>query len=173
MLLAHSGPARVQLVTQLAAGGLDLYALSAAVENWCRPPDTVIHAPRKVKHFQILIRALGLWDRLETMPDGQSIPFWKLAWQEIRSARGDAIQAGFQEHEFVDEELQEIATSMLPDIQRQAEVQSSFELQLPQPNDITGAFRFYRVSGIEEGFSAPDSELRLVRALDEFEQWRS
>lgn len=171
-LVELSNTDRAGLVARLFVEGLDLYGLSAALDNWSRPPDTVIHAPRRLNHFRILLRVLGLEDRYETTPSQKRVPFWQLAWHEIQRSRGEAIQAGFQEHEIVDEELRGILASMLPGIRSQAVAQSAFELKTPPSNDIKGKFRFFRISAIEDGFAAPDSELRIVRPSEEFELWR-
>jgi hypothetical protein len=159
------------LLSALTDGGIDLGNLSAAIDNWCRPPSTVIHAPRRVKHFEILLRVLGLEGRNELVAGRKSVPFWRLAWDEVRRSRGEAIQAGFQEHEIVDDELRGILTKLLPDVRQKAAVHERFELSIPATNDIKGTFIFHPVCGTEEGFRAPESALRAVLSLEAIEQW--
>jgi hypothetical protein len=160
------------LFMKLVDEGIDLENLNAAIEHWCRPPTTVIHAPKRIKHFEILLRVLGFGDRIEVGANKKRVPFWRLAWDEVRRSRGEAIQAGFQEHEIVEEELQGILVKLLPAVREKARSGINFELPIPSSNDIKGVFKFFLVSEIQEGFNAPDSVLRTVLPLETFERWR-
>ena len=91
---------REALCRILRLKGLDLQHLSACVENWAEPASTVIHAPQRRKHFEILINALAIDGR----PVG-GVDWWQLAWNEVRHSRGEAIQGGMHEHDIVEEQL--------------------------------------------------------------------
>ena len=48
------------LVRRLREGGIELRNLRSCVRQWCRPASTVIHAPQQRRHFEILIKVLGI-----------------------------------------------------------------------------------------------------------------
>jgi hypothetical protein len=147
--------------------GLDLQHLSARVESWTESATTVIHAPQKRKHFQILVDALAI----AAHPVG-GVDWWQLAWNEIRHSRGEAIQGGMHEHEIVEEQLIEILRPMLPQIRGEAATKPTFGFALPEASGLHGNVLFFKVVSIEEGFIIPGTELRLVHDLNTVEQWR-
>jgi hypothetical protein len=100
------------------------------------------------------------------------IPWWKYAWNEIRHARGEAIQNGRNEHELIDEELISILKDLLADIRALSAIHDTYILRIPAGRSLQGFFWFSKVYSVEEGFLVPDSELRLVRELNTIEQWR-
>jgi hypothetical protein len=99
-------------------------------------------------------------------------PFWELAWNEVRRSRGEAIQAGFLEQEIVSEQLLKVLRGLLPQIRENASANEGFSLNLPSGNEIKGGFLFFKVCGIEEGFRAPETELKVIRELNVIDQWR-
>ncbi len=152
--------------------GLNLQSLRLCVENWAEPPHAVIHAPQKRRHFQILIDALAL-DSAITEPVGRdNRPWWQRAWDEIRITRGEAIQTGIQEHELIEQQALELMKSLLPEIRTRATGVEGFRLQIPPGSDLRGAFVFFKVLRIEEGFLAPETEMKVVRDLNTLEQWK-
>lgn len=161
------------LVARLRTAGLNLVCLPADIRNWCVAPTTVIHAPHKRKHFEILIRVLGVGLDVNGKPGRQSVPWWQSAWNEIRRTRGEAIQAGLHGQEIVEEELMVILNGLLPEIQQQAALKDGFSLQLPTGPTLQGAALFNRLSLVEEGFLAPETELKFIRELNIIEQWRA
>ena len=161
------------LIDRLRAAGLDLSCLPADIRNWCVAPTTVIHAPHKRKHFEILIRVLGVGSEVNARLGRQTVPWWQSAWNEIRRSRGEAIQAGLHGQEIVEKELMIILNGMLPEIRRQAALKDGFSLQLPVGQALQGAALFNRLSLVEEGFLAPETELHFVRELNTIEQWRA
>jgi hypothetical protein len=161
------------LVARLRAAGLDLACLPADIRNWCVAPTTVIHAPHKRKHFEILIRVLLPDSDSDGAPGRNGIPWWHSAWNEIRATRGDAIQAGRHGQELVDDELLVVLGGLLPLIRQKASQADGFSLPLPTGQTLRGAALFNRVSLVEDGFLAPDAELRVVRELNILEQWRA
>jgi hypothetical protein len=136
-------------------------------------PTTVIHAPHKRKHFEILIRVLLPDCDLDGSPGRNGIPWWQSAWNEIRATRGDAIQAGRHGQELVDDELLVVLGGLLPLIRQNASQADGFSLALPPGQTLRGAALFNRVSLVEDGFLAPDTELRVVRELNMLQQWRA
>lgn len=157
------------LEARLRASGLDLVHLGAAINHWCAHPTTVIHAPQQMRHFEILVSALGCG---VGMPNIAGVPWWRLAWNEIRRTRGEASQAGMQEHEIVEEQMIAVLRELLPQIRPKASADAGFNLEIPSGSAMQGAFLFFKISGVEEGFLAPEAELKIVRELNTLEQWR-
>ena len=48
----------------------------------------------------------------------------------------------------------------------------SFLLSIPADSDLSGYLLFFKVGGIEAGFSAPGTELKVIRDLEMIELWR-
>jgi hypothetical protein len=179
------------LIKRLQAAGLKLVNLNSAIRHWCEPPGTVIHAPQLTKHFEILLRVLGLDRDVDSSPgQKRTLLFWQRAWNEVRRSRGQAIQTGFQEHELLEEQLLVTIKNLIPEIREKIlatdgcaikrpslvrlldETASVFQLPVPVGAGIKGRFVFRKVYGIEEGFSAPETELKVVRELNLIDQWR-
>jgi hypothetical protein len=157
---------------RLRAAGLNLRHLRSAISHWCSPPGTVIHAPQKVAHFEILLRVLGVAEDTTADATEPAFPWWKRAWTEIRRSRGEAIQAGVLEQELVDEQLLLVLKNLLPTIREKANLDGAFDLAVPETSGMRGFLRFFPVKGIEDGFNVPDAQLRLVIELNEIDQWR-
>jgi hypothetical protein len=156
----------------LRSKGLALQSLRLCIENWAEPPHAVIHAPQKPRHFQILVDALAINSTVISPFNRDNRPWWQRAWDEIRVSRGEAIQAGLQEHELIDQQALEVVKGLLPEIRIRAKDIESFRLQTPPDSDLQGTFVFFKVLRIEEGFLAPDTEMKVVRDLNTLEQWR-
>jgi hypothetical protein len=161
------------LLRRLKEDGIELKNLRSCVRQWCRPASTVIHAPQQRRHFETLIRVLAIdHDASGSSSRALRRPWWEYAWSEIGHARGEAIQSGMQEHEIIDEQLFAILHDRLPEIQRNAQMQDVFQVEIPSDKPLKGAVRFYRVLSIEEGFLVPDTILKMICDLDTIEQWR-
>lgn len=160
------------LVERLRSAGLDLMHLDGAIKNWCREPGTVIHAPQKISHFEILIRVLDINDNADFSGPHSAIAWWKRAWMEIRQSRGEAIQAGQLEQELVGEQLMTVLTSLLPDLMRLGSQHEAFDLAIPPSSGMSGVLDFLPVTAIEDGFSVPDGQFRIVQTLAAIDQWR-
>jgi len=163
---------RDALVVKLSQEGLALGDLRSRLRDWRREPDSVIHAPQKRDHFRILLQVLGVGERYELTSGQHRVPFWQLAWAEIRRSRGEAIHTGFQEQDILDEQIQRILTSLLPEIRLQAAGRGSFELPIPESGDITGMIRFFRISDITQGCTVPPAQLKVVLSPEKVDQWR-
>jgi hypothetical protein len=159
------------LIESLRAAGLNLLHLDAAIRHWCRPPSTVIHAPQQARHFQILLTVLGIGEG-ESGQSSRTTPWWQLAWNEVRRSRGEAISAAFEVHGIVEEKLLAILNQQLPAIRRQASEGRDFRVIMPAGSELSGEVAFHKVRDIEEGFAAPQNELRVVRELTLIDQWR-
>lgn len=159
------------LVNRLRNAGLRLLHLRGRIEHWCRPPSTVIHAPQSMHHFEILIRVLGLDFAPNEPAQRRRAAWWQFAWDEVRRARGEAIQTGFQEQQIVDEQVLAALRALDGDIRANVG-QRTFQLAIPPNQAIHGVFKFYRVLAIEEGFLAPPGELRMLCELSRIDQWR-
>lgn len=162
------------LIARLRAAGINLLHLRAAVEAWCGPPTTVIHAPQQMRHFEMLVQVLGLnGDAANVQRRQRRIPWWQTAWNEISHSRGEAIQAGVHEQEIVEDQLLVVLQGLLPQIREKAAANAGFHLHIPEGRDVKGGVIFFRVSAVEEGFLVPETELKIVSDLDTIEQWRA
>ena len=159
------------LVERLRDAGLNLIHLRDALAHWCKAPTTVVHAPQQAKHFEILIRILGI-DFDKAVSASHRRAWWQYAWEEVARSRGEAIQAGVQGHEIIEVEFCSILTSILPEIRLKAADSNEFAVSIPAGQGLQGNALFNKVCSIEEGFLAPDTELKLVRDLNSIEQWR-
>ncbi len=157
------------LTRRLRGAGLDLLHLETAIGHWCEPPTTVIHAPQRRKHFEILIGVLGVDSGSNVVSGAHTASWWQYAWNEIRRSRGEAIQAGFQGHDIIEEQLLVILNDMLPEIRLKAAAGDGMSLSIPS---LSGAALFNKISSIEAGFIVPETELKVVRELNTIEQWR-
>lgn len=161
------------LMRRLRSDGLDLLVLRSRIEHWCKPATTVIHAPQQMRHFEILIRELGV-DFDEPPRHGlQRAPWWKYAWDEVRRARGEAIHSGFHEQQLEDEKLTTVLRAMEPQLRMEAATRAVFEQEIPDGFSLQGVIRFYRITVIEDGFLAPSGDLRTIHELSTINQWRS
>jgi hypothetical protein len=161
------------LVRRLRAAGIELRNLISCVRQWCRPPSTVIHAPQQRRHFEMLVRVLGI-DH-DSAPASRTLrrPWWEYAWSEIGHARGEAIQTGIQERGIVDEQLFVILNDLLPEIRRRAAAEAIFELEIPDGRSLTGAVRFYRIRSIEDGVLVPETACRCPTWATPSVRWSS
>lgn len=160
------------LVSRLEAGGIDLLNLRSRSEEWCRPASTVIHAPQRRRHFEILIKVLAINAEAPSFSGRQRRAWWEYAWDEIRRSRGAAIQTGMQEQEIIEEQLLHLLSELLPQILSRGPDESMFEIEMPEGRALQGLVRFFRVASIEDGFRVPESMLRVITPLDLIEQWR-
>ncbi len=159
------------LTTRLRNADLKLVHLRSCIERWCMPATTVIHAPQMIRHFEILIKTLGIdFDHGDHRLSPKAA-WWQYAWDEIRRSRGEAIHSGFQEQQNVDEELlielQTLRSEMLSRLDCPA-----FALPIPEDATVAGVFKFYRILSVEEGLQAPRSEMRVLFDLEGLDQWR-
>jgi hypothetical protein len=157
---------------QLRSAGISLVHLRSCIQHWCRPSTTVIHAPQQRRHFEILIKALGL-NSVEVRPNGQRREWWQSAWNEIARARGVAIQTGMEGHDIIEESVLEILEGMLLDITQLAQEGESFELSIPPDRALSGSIGFYRIVSIEGGFRAPDTSIKTILTINACDQWRA
>jgi hypothetical protein len=160
------------LIARLRTAGLNLSYLGAAIEHWCKPPTTVIHAPQQRRHFEILVRVLGLEEPGTREVGCTRLQWWPRAWLEIAESRGEAIHMGFLGREVIDEQLFAILNRLIGSIQAIAADNEAFEIPMPSQGDIPGCFLFYPIVGIEHGFHAPEPELKVIHDLRTVEKWR-
>ena len=89
---------RSRLIEGLRQSGIDLVHLDNRVVHRAKEPETVISAPQRSDHFRDLMRNIGIDDDR----------FIRDAWLEVKKSRGEAIHAGFEEQEVINERLLEI-----------------------------------------------------------------
>lgn len=159
-------------VRKLRKDGIGLVHLQQSLWHWSKPATSVVHAPQRRKHFEILIRNLDIDYSKYTSGFSNKTPWWIAAWHEVTKTRGEAIQTGMQEHRLADERLLEFLNARLPEIQSEAASNDTFYLAIPSHDDLPGMIVFHKIVAIEEGFLAPDCNLRTICDLEEIEQWR-
>lgn len=162
----------IGLIRRLRSAGLNLMHLGAAIQHWCKPPSTVIHAPQQMKHFEILLRILDLNNVNDKNTRKRTARWWQIAWNEIRRSRGEAIQAGVQAQEIVEEQLMETLKKFMPQITEKSLEEANFRLDIPAGDELEGYVFFLKVCNIEDGFRAPETELKIVREVNLIDQWR-
>jgi len=160
------------LIKRLRAAGLNLMYLGAAIRHWCKPPSTVIHAPQQMKHFKILLKILDLNNADDKDARKRTARWWQIAWNEIRRSRGEAIIAGVQAQEIVEEQLMETLRKFMPQITEKSLEKTNFRLDIPAGYELEGHVLFLKICNIEDGFRAPETELRVIHELNEIDQWR-
>ncbi|WP_155321392.1 hypothetical protein [Desulfosarcina ovata] len=160
------------LIQKLRAEGLNLIHLRTALHHWCQPPSTVIHAPQHEKHFKILLKTIDFRGQDSICKQTQLERLWQAAWKEIRRSRGEAIQAGVQAQEIIAEELLETLIKFIPIIREKSSTDKSFILTIPDRYELHGTVMFFKVVSIEAGFRIPETDLKMIRELDEIDQWR-
>jgi len=160
------------LCKRLSDAGIGLFSLYSRVKDWCKAPTTVIPAPQQARHFEILIRVLGLDIEKGNLDQKLKFPWWVYAWLEIRHSRGEAIQEGRFGQEIVGEKVEELLNELRVAIAEKCKVENDFIIKIPPGGDIQGDFRFCGVISVEDGFRAPESALYFINELREFELWR-
>lgn len=160
------------LLGRLRKGGIDLIHLEDSVWNWTKPTTSVVHAPQKRKHFEILIRHLNIEQVESSSGSSNRIPWWMAAWSEITRTRSHAIQNGMQEHRAAEEKILEVLSARLPEIMAKAGKDQTFFLPFPHAGEPHDMIAFHRILAIEEGFFAPAGTLRIIHDIEEVEQWR-
>lgn len=148
------------LVRRLRAAGLNLAHLEAAARHWSKEPTSVIHAPQMRRHFSILLSVLGFERRVAIA-----------AWSEVARSRGEAIQAGVQEHSRLMQLSVATLRSISAEIEAAAQRSTEFNVLTPEHAPIFGAFFVMRIEGIEDGYRAPEGVLREIISSEEAEQW--
>jgi hypothetical protein len=131
----------------------------------------VIHAPQQQRHFEILIRVLGIGD--EPVAGGRitQAPWWLRAWAEIARSRGHAVQVGMHEQEIIQSELISILGSVSGFLAQAAEAGRTFALPLSRAG-LVGHVTFYHIGAVEVGYRVPETVLRTIVPLDRAYEWR-
>lgn len=160
------------LVEGLFDEGVHLVNLDAGVRHWIKAPTTVVHAPQKRKHFRILMKYLGLHDKAPGVALRDRRLFWEVAWEEIGRSRGEAIQAGVTDHETAEKQLTEYLNRQLNELRELAQMQEDFTVPMRGDGALDGHVQLLPIVAVEDGFLAPDQELRTVRDLGTLNQWR-
>jgi hypothetical protein len=159
---------------KILAAGINLEHLQGAARHWAKTPTTVIHAPQKRAHFEILIRELNIEPAfpVATRSRGREV-WWQRAWLEIALSRGAAIQAGVHVHEAFEDDLIDSLRAIIVDIRERAATEAgSFSITIPDGARSGCLVFFDRIIAIERGFRAAENELRVVHPIGSFEQWR-
>ena len=151
---------------RLFDSGLELLGLKGRINHWCKSSTTVIPAPQKRSHFEILMKELDLFSSMNLLEQNIWIEH---AWQEVRRSRGEAITDGRIVQEILDTE---ILNALKTTIGQFSIDQNSFQINIPSGHEIQGYFRFYKILAIEKGYCAPDDQMRTITEYRDLEQWR-
>ena len=126
-----------------------------------------------MKHFDILINTLNECGLNSEMRNKSLFDEWKkLAWKEIKKARGEAISEGFQEVEMIEEQIQIILSQEHEKVIEDAKKADVFRIQISKNNGLCGELKFYRIHSIEDGYLIPDEKLDAIQELNTIESWR-
>lgn len=157
------------LSQSLKMNKVSLLNLDSRLLEWCHPPGTVIPAPRKWEHFNALIAVLGEhYNKHELLGED----FAKKAWIEIRHSRGNAINEGKEESRAQKELEFDLLKKLMSEIESTDSQPDEFAVRVPPNNDLKGSYRFFRVESVEPGLVVPDTVLREIHAITEFDIWR-
>ena len=151
---------RLQLFEELRNDGIGLVHLESRVLHWSKEPETVIPAPQILSHFKILLKNVGIGDE----------KYIQNAWDEIKKSRGEAIHAGFEEHDFINERILEILVENESLVRKKIADDGMFAI--PDQYGLNGLLVFYHIEAMESGFSVPNSELKMIKDDTEIDQWR-
>jgi hypothetical protein len=159
------------LKQRLEKAGLALASIGQQLRHWASDPTSVIHAPQRQEHFQILCSVMGLDGKDETEKSGRQ-DFWRLAWDDIRISRGEAISAGFERTDiFYSHVLSGLGRSA-DEICRALEKNTHHRFLVAQSDGWPEiAVDIYRVIGAEDGLLAPQKEFFKILELDYIQQW--
>jgi hypothetical protein len=166
---AESAP--LGFLQKLEQGGLDLVGLRSTTRHWIQPTSTVIHAPQKRGHFEILCRVLDLNNRVSHR--GNMMPFWRAAWAEISISRGEAILEGIQNAEMIESSVLAALRQLNVHINTEIGEARKFEVKIPFGDE--GGYvplTLHKVAEVESGYRAPDAELRKILQLEFIQQWQ-
>ena len=158
-----------ELSQLLRMNKVSLLNLDGRLPEWCNPPSTVIPAPRKWEHFNALIAVLGKhYNKHELLADD----FAKKAWVEIRRSRGNAINEGREEIRTQKELEFDLLKKMILKIVNANTGKNEFTVPVPPDHDLHGSYRFFLVESVEQGLVVPDTVLREIHSVTEFDIWR-
>ncbi len=155
------------LARRLRVAGLNLAYPEVAVRNWVRPPSTVVHAPKKKRHFDILMKVLGAHQA------NGNPRFITDAWTEVRQSRGEAIQAGVHENARLLKLCINVLQMWVDQIPEKNLQSNEFSLELNGEGGLYGTVYFMRIEGVEDGYRLPDTEMRQLVDLDDTVRWRA
>jgi hypothetical protein len=162
-----------EFVQALRAAGMQLVHVESAIERWADEPTSVISAPQRADHFELLMKTLADFAATQNAQRELADPvWWKSAWIEIRKSRGDAIQAGFQEQEIVEELLLASLKKKIDDIRLVCAEKTEVHINTSRDVGINGFLSFFKIIAVDNGFAAPDTEFRKAKPLLELYQWR-
>ena len=166
---AESAP--LGFLEKLEQAGLDLVGLRSAIKHWMQPTSTVIHAPQKRGHFEILCRVLGLTYAVNHR--GVSMPFWRAAWAEISASRGEAILEGMQNADMLESSVLAALRQLNGHIMSEIGQSKKFEVKIPFGDEGGHVpLALHKVAEAESGYRAPDAELRKILPLEFIQQWQ-
>jgi hypothetical protein len=166
---AESAP--LGFLQKLEQAGLDLVGLRSAIKHWMQPTSTVIHAPQKRSHFEILCRVLGLVYQVSHR--GAMMPFWRAAWAEISISRGEAILEGMQNADMLESSVLAALRQLNGHLKAEIAEARKFEVKIPFGDE--GGYvplTLHKVAEVESGYRAPDAELRKILQLEFIQQWQ-
>lgn len=160
-------------VKKMMDAGIDLKDLHRAVLSWTEMKGTVIHAPRRKKHFQGLLSKVLNPELIPSQSKGdRTIPGWSLAWAEVEASRVTAIQHGVVEHAIVNEQLAAELCKEVASLRSALSMAEVYYHILAPESGLVGSVAFYPVIGISSGFAAPADEFGKSMKLIFAEQYR-
>jgi len=159
---------------KMQQAGIDLKDLNRATEKWTEMHGTVIHAPRRKKHFETLLTKVldpELIPPMET--NGKVVPGWHRAWEEVESSRVAATQQGAVKNVIVNEQLVAVLYKELPHIRDMISLNDVYHHRLQPTSGLTGSVVFRLVLSLSADFAAPAEQLEKLLKIPLAEQYRT
>lgn len=161
-------------IEKMQQAGIGLQDLDRAVLKWTEMNGTVIRAPQRKKHFEVLLTKVLDPDLIPPMVvNGVIVPGWRRAWREVETSRVNAIQHGAVEHAIVNEQLTAELRRELPTIRSTLSLVDVYPHRLKPESGLTGCVLFKPVISISPEFTAPADVLEKQLKLPIAEQYRA
>lgn len=159
---------------KMQQAGIDLKDLDRAVEKWTDMHGTVIHAPRRKKHFEALLTKVLDPELIPPMVEGgRTVPGWRRALVEVESSRVTAVQHGAVASAIVSEQLVAVLRKELPVIREMIALNDVYHHQLQPESGLSGSVALKLVLSLSPDFAAPAEQLEKTLKLPISEQYRT
>ena len=168
------------LKAELRKRGVSVLNLDSALQEWSESPNDFLHAPRKRRDRQLLLRVLGLEKQM-----GQEWVIGALA--EIAEYRGERVSEGSAASEKISAEIRSRLEERVEEIRRWVEEEpdlASYSIMLHGDEGISGHVGLHRIIAVEGASTESDihEEHRIVQVPerrlgmwvepDEVDMWR-
>lgn len=152
------------LMQKMSQSGIDLKDLDRAARMWKEDGGVTISGPQSPHHFKkLILNVLGF--SVEELN-------YKKAWKEIQNSRVSAILNGKVESAIINEQLQNYITNISELIQKKTLDEDHFKITLSEEFGLSGIIEFYKIAGVDSGYSAPVDLIGLVSKYKDIEKYQ-